>query len=135
MGINLDNRLTKFEQDVVDKLLDGDSEALRVLKSQIDMSQITRRYTGAGFFLNFIVPDACSRVVPRTFRIGDVTATIEGLKYGAGFLLFVDGGLVRQLEGYSFEEPWPDEIREYTLSYTNECRKLPSQLEEDRTSG
>jgi len=129
----MNNRLSKFERDVIDKLLNGNSDALRILKSQIDMARITCRNTGAGFFLSFDVPDTCSRVTPEKCRIGDVTATIAGLKYGAGFVLFVNDGFVRQLEGYSYEEPWPDEILEYTLSYMDECRNLPFHLEDDRT--
>jgi hypothetical protein len=130
----MNNRLSKFERDVIDKLLNGNSNALRILKSQIDMAQIARRYTGAGFFLSFDVPDTCSRVMPEKCRIGDVTATIAGLKYGAGFVLYVNDGLVRQLEGYCYEETWPDEIREYTLSYMDQCRNLPFQFDDERTN-
>jgi hypothetical protein len=42
--------------------------------------------------------------------------------HGAGFLLYVDGGLLSMLEGYSYEEPWPDEIREFSVSYLDPAR-------------
>jgi hypothetical protein len=40
--------------------------------------------------------------------LGDVTATIEGLEHGAGFVLFVQDGVLDVLEGFSYDEPWTD---------------------------
>jgi len=42
---------------------------------------------------------------------------MDGLQYGAGFLIFVRDGTLKMLEGYSYSEPWPELIREFELSY------------------
>lgn len=38
---------------------------------------------------------------------------------GAGFLLYVDKGLLKMLEAYSYEEPWPERIKNFELRYQN----------------
>jgi hypothetical protein len=43
---------------------------------------------------------------------------------GAGFLLTIADGYLDELEGYSYDEPWPGEIVSFTLSYTEEPRDL-----------
>lgn len=118
-------RFSNFEQAVIEMLLAGDHPSLEVLHSQLEESEFTRELTGAGFYLNFVVPDRCQTVTPPEFRVGDVDAKVKGLDYGAGFVLFVENGRLKVLEGYSYEEPWPDNIEEFTLSYSNEKRDLP----------
>jgi len=129
----VNSHLTKFESDVLGLLLEGDSEVLQALISQIEQSGIERELTGAGFYVHFTVDPKCPRVSAKQFRIGDVTADIAGLKYGAGFVLFVDDGKVMQLEGYSYEEPWPARIENYKLKYVKEPRDLPFDSKNDRT--
>lgn len=128
----MNSRLTKFESDVLGALLDGDNDVLKTLKLQIEQAEIERESTGAGFYLNFNVDRECPRVFPNKFRISDVTAEIAGLKYGAGFVLFVNDGAVSQLEGYSYEEPWPDTIKTYKFKQMNEPRNLPFESNDDR---
>ena len=46
---------------------------------------------------------------------GDVRAEMEGLQHGAGFLIFIECGVIHNLEGYTYDEDWPDEVRGFTL--------------------
>lgn len=117
--------MTKFENDVLNKLLTGNHENLRVLRKQYSEASFKRKLTGVGFFLDFDVPNGCDRVSPEKCELGDVVAKVKGLEHGSGFVLFVENGLLKTLEAYSFEEPWPASISEYSLSYTGENRKLP----------
>jgi hypothetical protein len=48
---------------------------------------------------------------------GDVGATIEGVNHGAGFLIFVRDGYLKFLEGYTYDEPWPDKTDVSELKY------------------
>jgi hypothetical protein len=48
---------------------------------------------------------------------GDVGAKIPELHSGAGFLLFLKSGYLYQLEGYSYEESWPENINSFELFY------------------
>jgi hypothetical protein len=117
--------LTDFEQAVLEKLLAGDHAVLAALRAQAARARLTsRENTGVGFHCCLEVPPDVPLVTPADFELGDVDATIEGLEHGAGFLLFVRGGRMTMLEGYSYEEPWPQTIRNVNLSYQREPREL-----------
>ncbi len=118
--------LNDFEQAVLEKLLAGDHAVLAGLRTQAARARLaSRENTGVGFHCSFEVPPDVPLVTPADFELGDVDATIEGLDHGAGFLLFVRGGRMTMLEGYSYEEPWPREVRNVKLSYQREPRELP----------
>lgn len=118
--------LTKLERAVIDMLLAGDDEVLIVLRKQLQACEVkSRELTGVGFFTEFELPDSGEvSLNVRFFKIGDVFAEIEGLKHGAGFLLYVEDGRIDMLEGHTFGEPWPSEIGEFRLSYTAKTRDL-----------
>ncbi len=117
--------LNEFEQAVLTKLLAGDHPVLAVLRAQAQAARLaSREYTGAGFFLSFEVPPEAPMLATQDFQFGDVNAVVDGLQYGAGFVVFVRGGRLDTLEGYSYEEPWPKEIRSFKLSYQHEPRAL-----------
>ena len=120
--------LTKLEKEVLKMLLDGDDEVLVNLKAQLDLISVEyREMSSAGFFTNFLVPQSCITSTINSsseFRIGDVHAEIEGLDFGAGFLLFVVHGAIKMLEAYTYDEPWPDATDSFKLTYTNGQRDL-----------
>lgn len=117
--------LTKFERAVLNKLLTGDHPVLSTLRAQAQAASLAaREYTGAGFFLSFDVPPEAPVLATRNFHFGDVNAAVDGLQYGAGFVIFVRGGRLDTLEGYSYEEPWPNEIRNFKLTYQREPREI-----------
>lgn len=119
-------KLTAFEKAVLDKLLTGDDPVLEKLRSQATLARLASRLgSEVGFFLTFDVPSDVSTVLdPKDFHFGDVTASIDGLQFGAGFVVFVRGGRLDSLEGYSYDEPWPATIRAFELTYLREPREL-----------
>jgi hypothetical protein len=117
--------LEPLESAVLEDLLDGNHPVLAALRDQIaGLSVVERERTGTGFFTKFETPPATKRapVSTESIRFGDVVASIDGLANGAGFLLYVDGGLIRMLEGYSFEEPWPEHVRRFSLRFAKADR-------------
>lgn len=117
--------LTDFEKAVLEKLLVGDHPVLVRLRAQAAMARlVSRENTGVGFHCSFEMPPDVPLVTPTNFELGDVQATIEGLEHGAGFLLFVRGGRITMLEGYSYEEPWPRDLLNVKLTYQHEPREL-----------
>lgn len=122
--------LNEFENAVLAKLLAGDFPLLAQLRSQADRARLaSREYTGAGFCCTFeIPPDVPLLVQHPDFHFGDVNARIGGLKHGAGFVVFVRGGRLDTFEGYCYDEPWPEVISNFELSYQDEPRnpRLPS---------
>lgn len=111
--------LTKLEKEIMNMLLDGDDEVLKSLRRQFLNCKVTKReMTGVGFFLDFeINSDIDELLNGKSFELGDVGAEIPGLNYGAGFLLFIRGGRISMFEGFSYQEPWPEQVTDYELSY------------------
>jgi hypothetical protein len=124
-GVSMEG-LNKFEGAVLEKLLAGDHPLLATLRCQAEKVRLaSRKYTGAGFYCTFETPSDVPPLTPYLdFHFGDVCANISGLKYGAGFVVFVRGGRLDLLEGYSYDEPWPEVIGDFELSYQREPRDL-----------
>ena len=118
--------ISPFEQAVLDMLIAGDDVVLVVLRRQVAAARcVLRESSGTGFYCTFEIPsDAPAVVGAPDFEIGDVDATLEGLRHGAGFLLFVRDGRINMLEGYSYDEEWPEEVGAFALSY----RQVPREL-------
>ena len=105
------DELSPLERDVIDTILAPDHPVMHVLRRQFERCHVaSRRFTGVGFFtvLDVATDVEPAPVKPGAMDLGDVTATIEGLQHGAGFVLFVRDGALTELEGFSFDEPWPD---------------------------
>jgi len=110
--------LTNLERKVMQALLDGEDDILSILREQLGATVVVKRkMTGVGFFTTFAVSDDVRRADDRSFKFDDVIASISGLAHGAGFLLYVEHGLLHMLEGYTYDEPWPQEISEFELTY------------------
>lgn len=106
-------------------LLCGEDEVLTILREQAKQAQVTsREMTGVGYFTKFLVPLAVPRLPGcPTFKIGDVNGAADNIKHGLGFLLYVTDGALSMLEGYTYDEPWPNEVHGLTLTYSTEGRR------------
>jgi hypothetical protein len=114
-----DHDLTPLEREVIATLLAPEHPIMHALRRQFEHCHVTaREMTGVGFFTTLAMTTAVppAPVKPGRMHLGDVTATIEGLEHGAGFVLFVQDGVVDFIEGYSFDEPWPDVIVSYEVT-------------------
>ena len=105
--------MNELERQVMEFALRGEHPVLEVLREQLAAAAVSaREYSGVGFFTHLAVP-ATARRLPRAARcvIADVYADVTGLQHGAGFLVFVDSGILDMLEFFIFEEAWPAEAR------------------------
>jgi hypothetical protein len=111
----------QLEQAVMTMLLDGNDPTLNILRQQYHLATIaSRELSGAGFFLNFSIPSHAPRLPANaSLQLGNVIAKIDGLRHGAGFVLFINHGILDFLEGYSYNEPWSATITNFHLSYTD----------------
>jgi hypothetical protein len=112
-------QLTALEADVIDKLLAGDSRVLECLRHQRSNANVSRReLSGGGFYVHFALKSSMPKATKEaSLRLGDVVATIEGLQHDAGFVLIVTDGYLDFLEGYSFDEPWPEQVQNFSVRY------------------
>jgi hypothetical protein len=127
------NNLLSLEKDVIDKLLEGDEGFLEGLRLQMNFLRvISRKFTGAGFVTTFEIATTAPQPRQMTSKLGDVSAEIEGLQHGAGFLLSVENGYLHSLEGFTYDEAWPSKIEHFELRYlphaTRDLKKLHDKL-------
>jgi hypothetical protein len=40
---------------------------------------------------------------------------MDGVAHGVGLVLFVEEGRLALLEGFTYDDPWPDEIANYSI--------------------
>ena len=113
----MDKTFEKLESEVMLKILAEEPAVAEALAQQYKNSLITsREFTGVGFFTNFEVANETLALADSpSFELGSVQATISGLEFGAGFVLYVRDGLIKMLEAYSYDEPWPEQILSYQL--------------------
>lgn len=113
--------LSALERSAMDMLLAGNHHVLELLRQQYAVcSGVRREETGVGVFVKFLIPPDTKRVrTNRNFEISDVSADIEGLQFGVGFVLFVRGGLIDCFEAHLWgDDQWPERIEHYSLYYT-----------------
>jgi hypothetical protein len=48
-------------------------------------------------------------------EISDVGAEFPNLRHGAGFVLSIRDGVVTMMEGFTYDEPWPESQNEFRL--------------------
>ena len=108
---------TPLEKAVLDMMLDKPGEQFDVVRQQLAHATVSKReFSGVGFFTNFAVPtDAHVRRDLPPMEIGDVGAEFPSLQHGAGFLLFIRDGVVSMLEGFTYDEAWPERTDEFKV--------------------
>jgi hypothetical protein len=115
--------VNSLEERTLEMMLAGlKDEQSRYLRDQMESASVAKRtYTGCGFFTDFAVPETCSPVPgePR-FQISGVSAVTSRLQHGIGFVLFVERGRLSMLEAFTYDEPWPTDLGEITLTYLPE---------------
>jgi hypothetical protein len=111
-----DEKFDSFEESVIRKMLEGPGEFLQVLRKQYSVAIVKKReYTVHGFYTYYSIPAEIERLDVQDFQLGNVGAKIDGLKYDAGFLLYVKEGKIDCLEGYTYDEIFPLQIEKFEL--------------------
>ena len=96
--------LSPLEQAVLDAIALQVPELADALAGQQGQVRVSaRENTGAGFYTTLDVSHH-SPIRGVASPLGDVGATVVGLKHGMGFMLWLRDGHIHQLEGYSYEE-------------------------------
>lgn len=108
----------QFERDVMMYIAKETPEyEAKILAQYEKCSVIGREFTGHGFFANFEVTDKSNSLtedVPT--HLGNLTIAFPGVEVGAGFVLYIENGLITMLEGYIYgDDSWPEKITEYRV--------------------
>jgi hypothetical protein len=123
--------VNELERQVMEFALRGEHPTLKVLRGQLGVASVsTREYTGVGFFTHFAIPPGTRRLSADRLVIGDVSADVLGLQYGAGFPVFIERGILDCLECFIFDDAWPAEARIRRLYYVHPKEPGSAQLVE-----
>jgi hypothetical protein len=83
----------------------------------------SRKHTGVGFWTYFAVEPGAPRLANSgRLRLSDVGAVVQDVQHGAGFILWVEHGVIDCLEGFTYADDWPKEpklIRWHYLGHTS----------------
>ncbi|HXI82311.1 MAG TPA: hypothetical protein VNM34_16005 [Verrucomicrobiae bacterium] len=113
------DELTPLERQVIATLLAPEHPVTRALHRQFEACRVvSREFTGRGFFSKLVVADGvdAAPVTRKRLHLGDATPTIAGLEHGAGLVLLVREGVLDMLEGFAYDEPWPNAIGRFEIS-------------------
>jgi hypothetical protein len=115
---------TLLESQVLARFLVGDEPSLAVLRQQLGHLVVTsRESSSAGFSTHFRITIAAHGLVPPvSSQLNDVFFQTPKLENGGGFVLRIAKGYLELLEGYTFDEPWP-ETMEFRLHYFDGDRR------------
>src|SRR5688500_12929085 len=95
---------------VMKRLLAADIPIAPELRAQYAVATVvSTELTGVGFFVDYDVPAAAPRIVPANLEMGDGATLTNGI--AVGFVLFVRDGVISMLEGYTYDDPWPEDAR------------------------
>ena len=90
------------------------------LKAQLEsLTVFKREYTGCGVYTDFSLPAEAQPFDETLWKFEDmpkVHGTHPSLEAGAGFILWFKNGLVTCLEGYTYEDNWPENENLFVLS-------------------
>jgi hypothetical protein len=101
--------LSALAERLVPLLIEGTHPALAALREQYHSSRIREvELTGTGFYIDFDVPLDAPLADPPNFAGGNATIILNGASCEAGCVLFIRDGRLATLEGYTYDEPWPE---------------------------
>lgn len=127
----MQNKLTALENKIIKCIIEHISEKNLVyqLNEQYKNLKVTKRiYTGVGFYTEFSLENEnVEKDKKLSIAIGNVGANLNGLKNGAGFILYIKNGEITMLEGYSYDEVWPqsEKIKElYLINNDGSIKKI-----------
>jgi hypothetical protein len=122
-----------LEHEVIETLLRPDPPVFIALRMQFaECQMVARKLTGVGFFtdLSLRAYATPAKVKPGRLALGDVQARLEGLQHGAGFVLWIENGLLATLEAFSYDEPWPEVVNEFSVQPATRSGGSETDLEQ-----
>lgn len=109
-------KLTDFELKAVRKIVEREAPSLSDALEKLSVSE--RQDSGVGKFVKFSMPELPPDSDSSLTLGGDLYADIDGMKFGVGFMLYVDRGFISELEVFSHgNETIPDRIASFNFCY------------------
>jgi hypothetical protein len=109
VAANAPSNLVRLVDKLVPLFVDGEHPALSALREQYRGASIRQlEVSRAGFLADFEVPEDTAVASPPDFAGGHARIRLKGAQRDAGCVLFVRAGRLSALEGFTYEEEWPE---------------------------
>ena len=103
---------TPLEQTVLGAICEAHPADRTALEAQLSTAALSsRENTGCGFFTRFATDRNSKAPIGGERLRNGPAAKIDGLKYGMGFILWLDQGYADCLEGYAYGDDSTTELR------------------------
>ena len=102
----------EFEKIIISDIIEHYPEYKQKLQSQSEKMVVQKReFSTYGFSTYYAVTDGENTLGDgENLQIGKHQWNINGLTRGSDYVLWIKNGLISCLEGFSYNESWPDEI-------------------------
>ena len=105
-------KFDEFEKIIITDIIEQYPEYKQKLQSQFEKIVVEKREFSTYGFSTYYVVTAEEETLGdgENLTLGKHQWIINGLNYGSDYVLWIKNGFVSCLEGFSYNEPWPDEI-------------------------
>ena len=105
-------KFDEFEKIIITDIIGEYPEYKQKLQSQFDKIVVQKRqfstYGFSTYYAVIVVEETLGDDI--NLQLGKCQWNINGLNHGSDYILWIKNGFISCLEGFSYEEPWPDEI-------------------------
>lgn len=105
-------RFDEFEKIIITDIIEQYPEYKPILQAQFENIVVRKReFSAHGFSTYYEVRNVGEKLGNNeNLQLGKHQWNINGLRYGSDYILWIENGWIRCLEGFSYNEPWPSEI-------------------------
>ena len=105
-------RFDEFEKIIITDIIEQYPEYKQKLQSQLERIIVQKRELSTYGFSTYYDVVAVEETLgdDKNLQLGKRQWNINGLQRGSDYILWIKNGLISSLEGFSYEEPWPNEI-------------------------
>ena len=102
----------EFENKIITDIIEQYPEYKQKLQAQFEKMIVQEReFSTYGFSTYYVVTAGEDTLgADENLQLGKHQWDINGLTRGSDYILWIKNGLISCLEGFSYNEPWPDEI-------------------------
>ena len=105
-------RFDEFEKIIITDIIEQYPEYKQKLQAQFEKITVQKReFSTYGFSTHYEVTVAEETLGnDKNLQLGKCQWSINGLNHGSDYILWIKNGFISCLEGFSYNEPWPNEI-------------------------
>ena len=119
-------RFDEFEKIIITDIFEQYPEYQSILQVQFENIVVQKREFSVHGFSTFYEVNSEEKTlgIDKNLQLGKYQWNISGLQYGSDYILWIENGLIKCFEGFSYNEPWPSEILW--------CKKIESEQKDSK---